>query len=156
DLTAIGIAMSVPGVVTTLAQTPAGALVDWIARKRVLVAVASLGLAVGCLVLVTSTALAAVVAAQGIIGLAAIVISPAIAAISVGLVGHRACAKRMGRNEAYSHGGAIVGASAVGVIGYWLASAGIFYFAAVTSVAAAIAAMVIRERDIAHALAREA
>jgi hypothetical protein len=81
---------------------------------------------------------------------------PAIAAISVGLVGPRAFAKRMGRNEAYSHGGAIVGAGAVGVIGYWLASAGIFYFAAVMSVAAAIAAMVIRERDIDHALAREA
>jgi hypothetical protein len=33
DVAAIGIAMSVPAVVTTLAQTPAGALLDWIAGK---------------------------------------------------------------------------------------------------------------------------
>jgi predicted MFS family arabinose efflux permease len=81
---------------------------------------------------------------------------PAIAAISVGLVGHRAFAQRMGRNEAYSHGGAVAGAIVVGAIGYWVASAGIFYFAAVMSLAAAIAVLAIREQDIDPALAREA
>ena len=43
-----------------------------------------------------------------------------------------------------------------GSIAYWLASAGIFYFAVAMSVAAAFAAMAIRQEDIDPALAREA
>jgi MFS family permease len=156
DLATIGLALALPGCVTVLAQTPAGAVVDWITRKRALVAWAALGLGTGCLLLVTATGFAEVALAEGIIAIASIVMPTAIAAISVGLVGHRAFAQRMGRNEAYSHGGAVAGAVVAGTIAYWIASAGIFYFAAVMSVAAALAAMVIREDDIDPAWAREA
>jgi MFS family permease len=114
DLVRIGMVLSVPGFVTVLTQTPAGALVDWIGRKRTLVIWAALGLCAGCLLLVTATSFATVVLAQGIIAIAAIVMPPAIAAISVGLVGHGAFARRMGRNEAYSHAGAVAAASSPG------------------------------------------
>src|SRR5947208_7941032 len=66
DLARIGMAMAVPGFVTVLTQTPAGALVDWIARKRALVALAALGLGAGCLLVVTTVTFAAVAVAQGI------------------------------------------------------------------------------------------
>lgn len=99
DPAEIGMAMSLPGFVTVLAQTPAGALIDWITRKRALVALAALGIGAGCLVLVTASGLAAVALAQGIIAIASIVMPPAIAAISVGLVGRRAFARRMGRKR---------------------------------------------------------
>src|SRR5215471_6129512 len=106
NLARIGLVMAIPGFVTVLTQTPAGALVDWMSRKRALVTLAALGLGAGCLLLIATTSIAALVLAQGIIAIATIVMPPAITAISVGLVGHRAFALRMGRNEAYSHAGA--------------------------------------------------
>jgi MFS family permease len=156
DLATIGIVMAVPGVVTVLTQTPAGALVDWVAHKQALVILAALGLGAGCLLLVATTSLSAVMLAQGMVAIAAIVMPPAIAAISVGLVGHRAFAQRMGRNEAYSHAGAVTAAVIAGLIAYWIAAIGLFYFAAAMSVAGAVAAATIREEDIDPALAREA
>jgi predicted MFS family arabinose efflux permease len=156
DLATIGMALAIPGLVTVLTQTPAGALVDWVAGKRALVTLAGLGLGAGCLLLITTTSLPAIVLAQAIIAIATIVMPPAIAAISVGLVGHRAFARRMGRNEAYSHVGAVAGAVVAGSIAYWIATIGLFYFAAAMSVAASIAAMSIREEEIDPARAREA
>jgi MFS family permease len=155
-LSRIGMAMATPGVVTMITQTPAGALVDWIPRKRALVAGAALGLGAGCLFLIAASSFPAVALAQGIVTIATIVMPPGIAAISVGLVGHRAFARRMGRNEAYSHAGGVAAAIVAGSIAYWIATIGLFYFAAVMSVAAASAAMSIREEEIDPALAREA
>src|SRR5581483_3439182 len=143
----IGMVMALPGLVAVLTQTPAGALVDWLAQKRALVAGAAVGLGAGCLLLIGCTSVAAVAMAQGLIALATVVMPPAIAAISVGLVGPAAFARRMGRNEAYSHAGAIA---------YSFATVGLFYFAAAMSVAGAIAAWCIRPEEIDPALAREA
>src|SRR5216683_2762001 len=95
DLAKIGMAMSLPGFVTVLTQTPAGALVDWTARKRALVTWSALALGAGCLILVNATGLAQIALAQCVIAIASIVMPPAIAAISVGLVGHRAFARRI-------------------------------------------------------------
>jgi hypothetical protein len=94
--------------------------------------------------------------AQGLIALATVVMPPAIAAISVGLVGPAAFARRMGRNEAYSHAGAVFAALLAGAIAYSFATVGLFYFAAAMSVAGAIAAWCIRPEEIDPALAREA
>jgi len=156
SLARIGMAMAVPGFVTVLAQTPAGAVVDWTARKRALAALSALGLGAGCLLLIATASFAAVALVQAAITAATIVMPPAVAAISVGLVGHRAFAKRLGRNEAYSYAGAAAAAIAAGSIAYWIAAAGIFYFAAAMGVAAAVAAMSIRDKEIDPALAREA
>jgi hypothetical protein len=106
--------------------------------------------------LIAASSFTAVAVAQGIVTIATIVMPPEIAAISVGLVGHRAFARRMGRNEAYSHAGGVAAAIVAGSIAYWIATSGLFYFAAVMSVAAVFAAMNIREEEIDPALAREA
>jgi MFS family permease len=156
DLVSIGVVMSVPGFVTLLTQTPAGALVDWIEHKRALVAFAALGLGAGCLLLVATASLPAVALAQGIIAIMATMMSPGIVAISIGLVRPSAFAQRMGRNEAYSHAGAVAAALMAGSIAYWIAPIGLFYFAAAMSVATAIATISIREEEIDPARAREA
>jgi predicted MFS family arabinose efflux permease len=152
----IGMAMSVPGLVTVLAQTPAGALVDWAPSKRRVLAGAALSLSAGCLLLATATGLGEIIFAQTIIAAASIVMPPAIAAVSVGLVGHRSFAERTGRNEASSHLGAVAGAAAAGAAAYWIASAGLFYMAALMAAGAALAGAAIREADVDPALAREA
>jgi MFS family permease len=156
SLARIGIAMSIPGLVTLVAQTPCGALVDWAARKRALIIWAAVGLGAGCLLLVSADGLAEVALVQCVIGLASIVMPPAIAAVSVGLVGHRNFAPRMGRNEAYSHAGGVAAAITAGALAYWITNAAIFYFAAAMCAAAALSAMLIHDTDIDPVLAREA
>ena len=53
----IGIAISVPGIVAIIAQTPMGALVDWTVRKRILVMVSVLALGTGALLLIAADSL---------------------------------------------------------------------------------------------------
>jgi MFS family permease len=154
DTAKIGIAISVPGIVAIIAQTPMGALVDWTARKRTLVVVSALGLGVGAVLLVAADSLAIVTLAQTTIALASTIIPPAIASISLGLVGRRWFAQRMGRNEAYSHGGALAAAIGAAAIAF-VSQAGIFYFAAGLSIATALMTLSIRPHDIDPLLARE-
>jgi predicted MFS family arabinose efflux permease len=155
DAGKIGVAMSVPGFVAVFAQTPVGALVDWTTHRRDLVIISSLLLGIGCIILVAEDSLVTVSVAQAIVAVATLVIPPAIAAISVGLVGHLQFPTRMGRNEAFSHGGAVAAAIAAGAIAYWFTTASIFYFAALMSVGTALAAYMIREDEIDPVLARE-
>src|SRR5262249_3864796 len=96
----IGIAISIPGIVAIVAQPRGGALVDWISRKRLLLALSALGLCAGALLLVMAENLVIVAIAQTFIAISSGIIPPAIAAISLGLVGRRWFARRMGRNEA--------------------------------------------------------
>jgi MFS family permease len=154
DPAKIGIAISVPAIAAIIAQTPMGALVDWSARKRALVVVSALGLGVGAVLLVSADSLAIVTFAQTTIAVASTIIPPAIASISLGLVGRRWFAQRMGRNEAYSHGGALAAAIAAAAIAF-VSQAAIFYFAAGLSIAIVFMTLLIRPNDIDPLLARE-
>src|SRR5437660_1702498 len=84
----VGIALTVGGIASIICQTPAGALVDRLRSKRALVAAATVLLAAGTVLLAVWPALVPVMVAQTIIGTASSVFGPAIAAISLGLVGH--------------------------------------------------------------------
>lgn len=150
----IGLAMAVVGVATVAAQTPAGALVDSSRRKRWLVAVAAGLVAMGSMAMVWRPSLPVIVGAQAMIGVAAAVFAPAIAAISLGLVGHRRLPWRMGRNEAYNHAGNVAAALLAGLIGETVAYEGIFYLVAAMSALSVVSVLSIREGDIDHDLAR--
>src|SRR5215831_11372957 len=155
DTGKIGIAISIPGIVAIIAQTPMGALVDWTAQKRILVMASAVALGAGALLLIAADSLVIVTLGQTTIALASTVIPPAIASISLGLVGRRWFAQRMGRNEAYSHGGALTAAIGAAAIGYWFSQTAIFFFAAAMSAAAAFVTLAIRASDIDPLLARE-
>ncbi len=152
----IGIAMSVQGIATIVGQTPAGALIDRTPLKRTLIVLASLIIGGGSIAMVHAHGLAPVIAVQVLIGLTAVVVPVAIAAITRGLVGNDDFAPRMGRNEAFNHAGNVSGALMAGVLGQWFAQSAIFYFAAAMALATAIATFGIRGRDIDHRMAREA
>jgi predicted MFS family arabinose efflux permease len=94
----IGIAMSVSGIAGVIAQTPAGELVDRLRQKRLLIVITSMLIAVSCLVMAMRTTMTMVVAAQVVIGVVSSVIGPAVAAITLGLVGHQKMDQQMGRN----------------------------------------------------------
>jgi hypothetical protein len=117
----IGLAMSAMGLASVVAQTPAGALTDRLRQKRWMIAAAAVMVAIGCLWIVTSPALAGVVAAQALIGSTATIFPTAVAAITLGLVGPSQLAARMGRNGACNHAGTVGAAILAGLIGYAIA-----------------------------------
>jgi predicted MFS family arabinose efflux permease len=89
DSASIGMALASAGLTGVIAQTPAGALVDRLRQKRELVALAALLVAVGCLATLWVRSVSGVMAAQALMGLLEAVFQPALAGISLGLVGYK-------------------------------------------------------------------
>jgi MFS family permease len=139
-----------------LAQTPVGALVDRIRWKRMAIVAAAAVVAAGCAMLYLMPTLAVVVAVQAAIGAAAAIFAPAVAALSLGLVGRALLPRQMGRNEAYNHAGNVAAAALAGGCAYFLGYGAMFFLVAFMAAASGAAALLIREPDIDHELARGA
>jgi len=156
DAGRVGIALAASQLGTVLAQTPAGALIDRVRWKRLAMAIAAAVIALGCVSLYLAPTQAVVVAAQAAIGAAATIFPPAIAAVTLGVVGRAAMAKRTGRNEAFNHGGNVAAAALAGGSAYLLGYGAMFFLVAGMAALSIIATFLIRERDIDHDLARGA
>jgi MFS family permease len=154
DASSIGMALAATAVAGVIAETPAGALVDRLRQKRELVAVAALLIAVACLATVWFWSVAGVIAAQVLVGLVGAVFQPALAGISLGLVGYKWLDERIGRNESISHAGNVVTALSAGLVGYLISQSWIFYTVATVSVVSAVTAFAIRGDEIDYELAR--
>ncbi len=150
----IGIAMSVMGIATVVAQTPAGALVDRTRKKRVFSVIASLLIATASLLTISFPVQGVIIGGQVAMGVAAAWFGPAVAAITLGMVGHKKLDSRIGRNETINHAGNVFAALMAGVIGYYISTSGIFVLLAVMSVLSSISIWRIKEEDIDHDLAR--
>jgi MFS family permease len=150
----IGVAMAVSTIAAAICQIPAGLLVDGLKIKRLLVAVSGLLIALGCLLIVLFPQLLLVVAAQAMLGAASAVIPPAIAALSLGLVGHRRLDARVSRNQIFNHGGNFLAAVLAGGFGHYLGYDWIFYLVCVFAVASAAIVTLINPAEINHELAR--
>jgi MFS family permease len=118
DEAGTGVVMSIATAAEIVAQTPAGALVDAIRAKRVLMAVAALAVTAVSLLLPWLTAFWSVAASQAIAHAASAVFGPAIAAVTLGAVGRQAFSKRIGRNESFNHAGNAFAALTAGVFAY--------------------------------------
>ncbi|WP_376092557.1 MFS transporter [Roseomonas sp. CCTCC AB2023176] len=105
DEATIGTVITIAGIVGLLAQTPMGALMDRTRRKRAVVVAAALAVTLSCAALPFISGFAAVAATQSLAAVAGAVFPPAIAAVTLGIVGPRAFARRVGRNEAFNHAG---------------------------------------------------
>jgi predicted MFS family arabinose efflux permease len=151
---AIGIAMAASSIAAALCQIPAGLLIDSFRFKRLLVALSGLLVAAGCLLIVFHPQLATVVAAQVMLGAASAIIPPALAALSLGLVGHRRLDARISRNEGFNHGGNFISAGMAGSLGYSLGYDWIFYLVCFFAVASAAVVNFINPTEIDHELAR--
>ncbi|MFD1141083.1 MFS transporter [Larkinella insperata] len=154
DAQSIGIAMSVMGVATVVGQTPAGILVDRSVHKRFFSILASLLIAFAALLTIAFPRYGIILGGQALMGLAAAWFTPAVSAITLGIVGPRALDARVGRNETFNHAGNVVAALLAGTIGYYLSSKGIFVLLAVMSVCSSVSIWAIRESDIDHEQAR--
>ncbi len=152
----VGIAMAAMLVGTIATQSFAGALIDRIRWKRAATAIAAGVVGAGCVAMIVWPSFPVVVGSQALIGAAASVFPPAIAALSLGIVGHARLARRTGRNEAYNHLGNVASAVAAGAAGYLLGYWSIFVLVALMAALSAATTMALPEREIDHALARGA
>jgi MFS family permease len=101
-LQAIGFALTISTLSSLISQAPAGALIDSMHDKRRAVRLGTIGVGAAALLLALSPTKPAVYLAQVLQGLASSLIGPAIAAVSLALVGPAAFSERIGRNVRFA------------------------------------------------------
>jgi MFS family permease len=143
DAAAIGVVMSVAALAGIAAQTPAGALIDRTTAKRGLMVAAAIVVTLGCLALPFIRQFALVAATQAIAAAAGAIFAPAVAAVTLGIVGPKAFARRLGRNEAFNHAGNAVAAMLAGGAAYFFGPIVVFWLLAAMAVASVAATLSI-------------
>src|SRR5712671_6008026 len=122
----IGFVLSLGGFAGLLSQLPAGELLDATRSKRFLIALGGTVVAVSAFLIALWPNRPVVFAALALQGLTGGLLGPAIAAISLGLVGHSALAERLGRNQRFASAGVLTTTGVMGAIGYFLSYQAIF------------------------------
>jgi MFS family permease len=154
DEASIGLVMSVATLAGLLAQTPAGALIDATRAKRAVVASAALAVTLASLLLPWLPTFWPVALSQATAHAAAAVFAPAVAAITLGAVGHKAFASRIGRNESFNHAGNAFAAAAAGIAAYIWGPVVVFFLLAAMSAASLVSVLAVPASAIDHDLAR--
>jgi MFS family permease len=152
----IGLALSVGGIAGIIAQTPAGALVDQVHKKRTIIAVGVSGLSLGALLIAFLPTFWSVMSAQILIGATSSIFIPAICAISLGIVGHQMFDARQGRNQSFNSAGNVFAAVSMGLLGYFVSNRSIFFFVVLCTLPALLALSKIRADEIDYERARGA
>ena len=154
DEASIGVVMSVAALAGIIAQTPAGALIDRSTAKRALMIGAAILVTLACLILPLIHGFELVAATQALAAAAGAIFAPAVAAMTLGIVGPKAFARRIGRNEAFNHAGNAVAAALAGVTAYWFGPIVVFWLLAAMAIASIAATLSIPADAIDHQVAR--
>ena len=144
----IGSVLSIGSVIALLGQMPGGAIIDAAKSERL---VAGLAIAtIGCAALAYAVwPIYPVVATAAMLHAAAsCVLGPAIAAISLGLVGHAAIGARLGRNARFASIGNGLAAAAMGACGYLLSARAVFVVTVLLLIPALWSLRLIADREI--------
>jgi MFS family permease len=139
-----------------LSLIPGGALADSVRRKRLLVAAGVIMIAIAALILALHPTFLFVLIAELLHGATAGIMTPAIAAISLGIVGRRALSSRIGRNHRFEGAGNALTAAVMGALGSYVGTNTIFLAAAALTLPALVALAFIRKDEINHDRARNA
>ena len=154
DAGRIGLILTIGGLATVVVRTPGGALVDRIRWPRTLIAVAAFVVAAASAAMALAPRFGLVAAAQTMTGAADALLPPAVAAISLGIVGRRRFSARIGRNEAFNHGGNVITAVLAGLAGRYIDPSAVLWIVAGFALCSIVAAYRIDGRAIDHDLAR--
>ncbi len=141
DQASIGVVMAVGGIAGVVAQTPVGALVDKMTAKRALVIGAAVAVAVGALAMPLLPGFYTISVLQAVTGIAGSIFNPAIAAITLGIVGPRLFSRRIGRNESFRHAGTASAAAAAGGLAYFFGPVVVFWLLAGMAVVSVVATL---------------
>jgi len=144
----IGLALSASGFISLAGQMPGGALVDAARSERFVAGVAIVAICVSALSYAVLPIFPIVLAGSMLHALASCVLGPAMAAISLGLVGHAAIGERLGRNARFASTGNGLAAAAMGACGYLLSARAVFIVTVLLLIPALIALRSISENEI--------
>src|SRR4030088_3592861 len=144
----IGLVLSIGGLVGLIGQMPGGAIIDAARSERLVAGLAIATIGVSALAYAAWPIFPVVVTAATLHAAASCVLGPAIAAISLGLVGPLAIGERLGRNARYASLGNGVAAAVMGTCGYLLSSRSVFLVTFVLAIPTLLALARIREREI--------
>lgn len=139
-----GVVLSIGTATMMLCQVPAGMLVDATPRKRLAALVAILCIAFSALLMVVWPSYLPVLGSQVLHGVATCVLTPAIAAISLALVGRAHLGERLGRNARFGALGSGIAAAVMGVVGSWFSAGSVFWLTAALTIPGMIALSAIR------------
>jgi MFS family permease len=152
----VGFALTFGGLVTVAMQTPAGAVIDALHRKRTLLVTCLALLVAGAFLLMGNRGAVSVYFAQFLIGGSAAFLGPTVAAITLGIVGAGAFDKQFGKNQAFNSAGNVFTALLVGYVSYKFGYRAIFVVSALLAIPAAASLIAINPKQIDHARARGA
>ncbi|HZZ03346.1 MFS transporter [Paraburkholderia sp.] len=154
DQATIGAVMTASGVIGLAIHTPVGAFIDATRFKRGIIVVGVVMLAISALAITRFPIFPVVAAANATMAIAGAIFGPAVAAITLGVLGQQGLAARLGRNAAFDHAGNVFIAVVAGFIGWWFSQSAVFYLVPVFAVVAVTAVLSIPARTIDYARAR--
>jgi MFS family permease len=144
----IGLIYSIGSIASLLGQVPGGWIVDAVRSKQRAAAIAVIGVGFSALLIATAPVFAAIIAAKLLHVGASSILGPAIAAITLGLVGHKAVGPRLGRNARFAASGNGIAAAVMGAFGYFISAQAVFYVTAALAVPTLLALSRIRDEDV--------
>jgi MFS family permease len=144
----IGLVLSAAGFVSLIGQMPGGALVDAAKSERFVAGIAVAAICFSALSYALFPNFPMVLAGSVLHSLASCVLGPAMAAISLGLVGHIAISERLGRNARFASVGNGLAAAAMGACGYLLSARAVFFVTVILLIPALVALRTISNSEI--------
>lgn len=150
----IGLVMTLGGLAGMAATVPMGALVDASRAKRAIIVAGSLVVIAASVAILLLPDFAMVAAAQAVNGIAAAALAPAVAGLTLGLVGPGGFDRQLGRNEAFNHAGNILAAVLAGLFGWWLGLPAVFALMGAMALGAILSVLAIDPARIDHDAAR--
>ncbi len=144
----IGLILTARGLAALVLQMPGGAIVDAVRSERRLAGMAMIGIGASALVIALWPIFPAVLASQLLHAAASSLVNPAIAAISLGLVGYAASGERFGRNARFASIGNGIAAAGMGAVGYFWSNQAVFLVTAALVIPALLALWQISESEI--------
>jgi len=150
----LGLLATIGGVLGLLAGVPAGALIDRSHHKRLMVIAPVILITLMSFLCLAWPGRAMVFATQALAAVAGVLIGPAVAAITLGLVGAGQFGRQLGRNESWNHAGNLVLMGGTWAASVWLGLPGVAGLMLLTTAATVGATLSIRAGSIDHAAAR--
>ncbi len=150
----VGMALTIGGIITVVLQAPAGAIVDQVRSKRLILVVASAVLALGAVLLSVTAAPWAVYTSQMLIGGAAPFLGPTLAAVTMGIVGVTFFDRQFGKNQSFNSAGNVACALLIAAMSHLFGNRSIFITAAILTIPTVLAIRAIKSKDIDYDLAR--
>ena len=150
----VGMALTIGGIITVALQAPAGAIVDQLRSKRLILVLASAVLAVGALLLSITAAPWAVYTSQVLIGGAGPFLGPTLAAVTMGIVGVSFFDRQFGKNQSFNSAGNVACALLIAGMSHLFGNRAIFITAGVLTIPTVFAIQAIKSKDIDYDLAR--